>query len=169
MAIDIETRLRIFFASAPQNKRVIPVIQIQHSEILVPVIIWKEALPGQIVLENGQSVAVESANFTEQLAGTPAHLDQEFTFTISTVGIEQRFRDILDAIPIDTEEKISLTYREYLSDDLTIPQAVARLQVEGLSYQEGAATISAVSPRLNITRTGELYAPRDVPMLRGFL
>ena len=32
-----------------------------------------------------------------------------------------------------------------------------------------AASLSAVTPRLNITRTGEIYSPRDVPMLRGFL
>jgi len=60
-------------------------------------------------------------------------------------------------------------YREYLSDDLQGPQAVAVLQIESITYMLGAAGISAVSPRLNITRTGELYVPRDIPMLRGFL
>jgi hypothetical protein len=62
-----------------------------------------------------------------------------------------------------------IIYREFLSDDLAAPQATARLQAESISYVKGAANITAVSPRLNITRTGEIYDMRTVPMLRGFL
>ena len=85
------------------------------------------------------------------------------------MDIEDAFRAELDLIPVTTQEKIAVVYREYLSNDLVNAQATATLQVESVSYVKGAATISAVSPRLNITRTGELYAPKDIPMLRGFL
>lgn len=202
MSLDIDARLKTFFASAPQTKYVVPVLEIRHSAMSKVWYLWREAPggPGRqmailledgsvllteigeiltteeavaagavITLESGIVVAPESANFSAELAGTPAHLDQEFHFTLSTVDIEDQFRNELDRIPIDTQEKIALVYREYLSDDLTYPNVVASLQVESLSYQRGAATISAVSPRLNITRTGELYTPRDIPMLRGFL
>jgi hypothetical protein len=70
---------------------------------------------------------------------------------------------------VDTTEKIRVVYREFLSDDLTAAQATAVLQAESISYSIGAAHISAVSPRLNMSRTGELYAPKEIPMLRGFL
>lgn len=201
MALDIDARLKRFFASAPQTKYMFPVLQISHSAMSKVWYLWREAPARErasiittesgsvlltesgevltladgvvgglaITLETGAIVVPEPANFSAKLAGTPAHLDQEFSFTLSTVDIEDQFRAELDRIPIDTQEKIALTYREYLSDDLAYPTTVAVLQVESLSFERGAATISAVSPRLNITRTGELYSPRDIPMLRGFL
>ena len=201
MSLDIDARLKTFFASAPQTKYVVPVLEIRHSAMSQVWYLWREAPGGSranairlengqflltetgeildteaalaagavITLETGETVAPQPANFSVKLAGTPAHLDQEFSFTLSTVDIEDQFRAELDRIPIATQEKIALTYREYLSDDLTYPNVVAALQVESLSFERGAATISAVSPRLNITRTGELYTPRDIPMLRGFL
>lgn len=169
MSLDIDARLKTFFASAPQTKYVVPMLEIQHSAMSKIWYLWREAITGTITLETGAIVQPEAANFSAKLAGTPAHLDQEFSFTLSTVDIEDQFRDELDRIPIDTEEKIALTYREYLSDDLTYPNVVAVLQVESLSFERGAATVSAVSPRLNVSRTGELYTPRDIPMLRGFL
>lgn len=169
MALDIDARLRIFFASSPQNRYRFPVLEIRHSAMGKVWYLWREARTGTLQTETGATIHPEAANFSEKLAGTPAHLDQEFSFTINTVDIDDEFRAQLDLIPIDTQEKIVLVYREYLSDDLTFPTIVAPLQVESLSYERGAATISAVSPRLNITRTGELYTPRDIPMLRGFL
>ena len=169
MALDIATRLKTFFASAPQTKYVFPVLSISHSAMTKTWHLWREAKTGTLTTETGFVIHPEAANFSANLAGTPANLDQEFSFTLSTVDIDDTFRAELDRIPIDTPEKIMLVYREYLSDDLTYPTTVATLQVESLSYERGAATISAVSPRLNITRTGELYTPREIPMLRGFL
>ena len=84
-------------------------------------------------------------------------------------AIEDTFRAEMDRIPINTTEKIVIVIREYLSDNLSTAVTEGTLQVESISYAKGAASISAVSPRLNITRTGELYSPRDIPMLRGFL
>lgn len=169
MSLDIDARLKRFFASAPQTKYAFPVLSLYHSAMSKIWHLWREAKTGTVTTETGEVITLEAANFSAKLAGTPAHLDQEFSFTLSTVDIEDTFRAELDRIPLDTQEKIALTYREYLSDDLSYPTSVAVLQVESLSYERGAATISAVSPRLNITRTGELYTPRDIPMLRGFL
>lgn len=169
MSLDIDARLKTFFASAPQTKYAFPVLQISHSAMSQVWYLWREAVTGTLITEAGTVIHPVAAKFSEKMAGTPAHLDQEFSFTISTVDIEDQFRAELDRIPIDTQEKIALVYRQYLSDDLRYPTTVATLQVESLSYERGAATLSAVSPRLNITRTGELYTPRDIPMLRGFL
>ena len=112
---------------------------------------------------------MEPCNIEIKLAGSQGNLDQAFDIRLGLVDIEDVFREQLDLIPVATLEKIQIVYREYLSDDLTTPQATATLQAESISYAIGAATISAVSPRLNISRTGELYTPKDIPMLRGFL
>jgi hypothetical protein len=168
MSLDIESRLRVFLASAPAALRTIQTLEFSHSAMTKTYYLWREPYDGEITTEDGVR-AVEPVNFEIKLAGTEAHLDQHFEIRLDTTQISDEFREQLDLIPIDTLERIRCVYREYLSDDLTDVLARAVLQVESISYQLGAASIAAVSPRLNITRTGELYTPRDIPMLRGFL
>jgi hypothetical protein len=168
MSLDLESRLRTFLASAPQTIWPIQTLQISHSAMSKTYHLWREPYAGQTVAD-GVLVDMQACNTEIKLAGNEGHLDQAFDIKIGLVDIEDEFREQLDRIPVDTTEKIKVVYREYLSDDLATAQATAVLQAESISYAIGAATISAVSPRLNMTRTGELYAPKDVPMLRGFL
>ena len=168
MSLDIETRLRRFLASAPQTIWTIATLQVSHSAMSKTYHLWREPYAGQTVVD-GVLVDMDPCNIEIKLAGNEGHLDQKFDIRIGLVDIEDEFREQLDRIPVDTTEKIKVVYREYLSDDLTTAQATAVLQAEGISYALGAASISAVSPRLNMSRTGELYAPKDIPMLRGFL
>ena len=168
MSLDLEDRLKVFFASAPQNVWPIQVIQISHSAMTQAYTLWREPYAGQVTID-GVVTDVQPANIEIKLAGSEGNLDQKFDIRLGLVDIEDEFRAEMDSIPIATTEKITIIYREYLSDDLTEPQATATLQVESISYAIGAASISAVSPRLSILRTGETYNPRDCPMLRGFL
>lgn len=168
MSLDLESRLRTFLASAPQTIWAIQTLEISHSAMSKTYHLWREPYAGQTVV-NGVTVAMQPCNIEIKLAGNEGHLDQRFDIRIGLVDIEDEFREQLDRIPVSTTEKIRIVYREYLSDDLATEQASAVLQAESISCTIGAASISAVAPRLNITRTGELYAPRDVPMLRGFL
>ncbi|MHB8947559.1 MAG: hypothetical protein ACYC4S_00660 [Rhodoferax sp.] len=164
MSLDLETRLRTFFASAPQTIHPIQTLQISHSAMSKTYHLWREPYAG-----TAGGFAMEPINFEIKLAGSPGHLDQKFDIQLCLVDAMDEFRDQMDRIPVNTLEKIAVVYREYLSDDLVNAQATATLQVESISYVKGAASLSAVSPRLNVTRTGELYTPKDVPMLRGFL
>jgi hypothetical protein len=168
MSLDIESGLRAFLASAPQGIWPIATLQISHSAMSKTYHLWREPYTG-VTVAAGVEMAMAPCNFEIKLAGSGGHLDQKFDIRLGLVGIEDEFREQLDRIPVDTTEKIRIVYREYLSDDLAEPQATAVLVAETVSYVIGAASISAVSPRLNVTRTGELYAPKDVPMLRGFL
>lgn len=168
MSLDLESRLRGFLASAPQNVWPIATLQIGHSAMSKTYQLWREPYAG-VTSAAGVAMDMEPCNFEIKLAGSAGHLDQKFDIRLGLVGNEDEFREQLDRIPVDTAEKIRIVYREYLSDDLDEPQATAALEAESISYVIGAASISAVSPRLNVTRTGELYAPKDVPMLRGFL
>lgn len=164
----IEERMRIFLASAPSSKRSIQVIEIRHSSITTQYF-WREPYAGSVTLDDESIVSVSPLNMAIKIAGNEAHLDQKFDVTFDTTDITDAFREVLDSIPLSTRERVILVYREYLSDDLTTPQITATLQVESISYNKGAASISAVSPRLNMTRTGQIYSYRQFPSLRGFL
>ena len=168
MSLDIAAQLKVFFASSPQTKHEIETLQISHSAMTKTYYLWAEPYPGSITTETGVH-PVEPLNFNIKLAGSSGNLDQKFTIGIDTTSVNDEFREQMDLIPVATLEKIQLVYRRYLSDDLAHAQSTAVLQVESISYKIGAATLSAVSPRLNISRTGELYAPKEIPMLRGFL
>jgi hypothetical protein len=168
MSLDIESRLRAFLASAPQTIWPITTLEISHSAMSRTFHLWREPYAG-VTSAGGVAMTMEPCNIEIKLAGSEGHLDQKFDIRLGLVDIEDIFREQLDRIPVDTMEKIRIIYREYLSDDLDEPQATATLQAESISYAIGAAQISAVSPRLNVSRTGELYSPKEVPMLRGFL
>ncbi|MFS2047571.1 hypothetical protein ACEN9J_03185 [Variovorax sp. Varisp41] len=165
---DLEEQLRIWLASVPPTKHAISTIELSHSAMSKVWRLWREPYIGAITTEVGV-VEVIPVNLQIKLAGSEANLDQKFDITMDTTDVADTFREEMDRIPIDTTEKIRAVYREYLSDDLTEAQMTAVLQVESIAYTIGAATISAVSPRLNVTRTGEIYSTRDVPMLRGFV
>lgn len=168
MSLDLESRLRTFLASAPQRIWPVQTLEISHSAMSKPYHLWREPYAGQTEA-NGAMVDMQPCNIEIKLAGSEGHLDQKFDIRIGLTDIEDEFRDELDRIPVDTAEKIRVVYREFLSDDLTDSQATAVLQAESISYAIGAAHISAVSPRLNMVRTGELYTPKEIPMLRGFI
>ncbi|WP_041742282.1 DUF1833 family protein [Collimonas fungivorans] len=169
MSLDIETRLRVFLASAPQRIWPIQTLQISHSAMSKTYHLWREPYNGKTTIEGGVVVNMEPVNIEIKLAGSDGNLDQKFDIRLGLVDIEDEFRTELDRIPINTNEKIRIVYREYLSDDLASAQSTATLQAESVSFVIGAANISAVSPRLNITRTGETYNPKEIPTLRGFL
>ena len=168
MSLDLETRLKAFLASAPQTIHAVQTLEISHSAMSQTFHLWREPYAGTTSV-GGVVKVMTPCNIEIKLAGSEGHLDQKFTIAISTVDPENTLRNELDRIPVATLEKIVVVYREFLSDDLTAPQATARLQVESISYVKGAANLTAVSPRLNMLRTGETYTPKDIPMLRGFL
>lgn len=168
MSLDLEARLRVFLASAPQAVHAIQVIEISHPSMSRTFYLWREPYAGTVTID-GAPRTVEAANIEISLAGAAGHLDQRYDIKLGLADSQDIFRAEIDRIPVNTKLKATLVYREYLSDDLANAQAVARLQVEAVSWMKGAANITAVSPRLNSNRTGELFSPKDVPMLRGFL
>lgn len=168
MSLDIEQKLRVFFASSPQRKRRVETLEIGHSAMSKTYYLWKQPYEGEITTEDGVRT-VQPLNFEAQIAGSEGHLDQVFEIPIDTTDAEDDFRAEMDRIPLGTTERVRLVYREYLSDDLTDMLTRASLQVETVVYTLGAAKINAASPRFNITATGERYLPRDIPMLRNFL
>jgi hypothetical protein len=167
MSLDLEARLRVFLASAPQTLHPIQTLEISHSA-MTTWNLWREPYTGTTTVA-GVVKTMTSANISIKLAGSQGHLDQVFQFQLGLVDSMDLFREQMDLVPVDTLEKVIVIYRDFLSDQLDAPQATARLQIESISWVKGAANFSAVSPRLNVTRTGESYNPREIPTLRGFL
>ncbi len=169
MALDMQERLLRFLASAPQNDRSIIVLEVSHSAFSKTWRLWREPYAGQVTLETGAVVAVECINFAIKLAGSEGNLDQSYEISLDTTDVQDTFRAEMARVPIGTAERVRVTYREYLASYLAAPSAgPVPLQLEAVPYIRGTATLKAVSPRLNATRTGEIYAPRNIPMLRGF-
>jgi hypothetical protein len=168
MSLDLSQRLKVFLASAPQSIWTIQTFQFSHSAMSQVFNLWREPYVG-VTFDGGLSMTMSPCNIEMSLAGSPVNLDQVFNIKLGLVDINDTFRQQMKLIPLTTTEKVQVVYREYLSDDLTTPQASVTLQMESISYQIGAANITAVSPRLSMLRTGELYTTRDVPMLRGLL
>ncbi|MCZ2498134.1 DUF1833 domain-containing protein [Xylophilus sp. Kf1] len=164
-AADLSTRLRRFLACAPQNVRSVVVAEISHSAFSRTWWLWRERQAKVVTLDTGAAVEVLCTNIEFKLAASDGTLNQRFDVAIDTVDKADTFRRELKAIPVDSDEPAVLVYREYLSDDLTFPEAVVHLQVETCSYQRGAATLVATSPRYDLNRTGEIYSRRDIPML----
>jgi hypothetical protein len=169
MSLDVETRLKTYLVSAPAAVRSIKTVELSHSQMSQTYYLWQEPYEGTITTESGVRT-VQPVHFEIDWAGAEGHLDQAFDVRLDTTDIEDEFREELDRISVGTTEKIVMVYREYLSDDLAdIVAGPATLQVEAVSFKRGVASMSAVSPRFNTTRTGEIYGPRDIPMQRGFL
>lgn len=167
MSLDIANRLARFLASAPQNIHPVQVLQFSHSA-MTTYTLWREPYTGSVTI-NGVATAVLPLNMEIKLAGSANNLDQRYDIRVDTVDINDLFRAAIDGVPLTSLERIKVAYFEFLSDDLTTPLVTATLQAESVTWQKGAALITAVAPRLSINRTGETYSVRDVPMLRGFL
>ncbi len=168
MALDIDERLKRYLASNPPGEYPIYTLAIQHPDLSKVFRFWNQPGVGWLDVE-GELMEHRSCNFFVERSGTNANLDQIFNIDIDAVDSQDEFRSELDRIPIDTKQRIVNVYREFLYPVLDAPTAVARLQAESLTYVKGAVRIEAVSPRYNMLRTGEVYSPLTVPMLRGFM
>jgi hypothetical protein len=167
MSLDLANSLRVLLSSAPARLRTVPVVQLSHSAMTRSYYLWREPYVGSVTTELGVQT-VEPLNFEIKLPASESNLDQQFDITLDTTDIADTLRTELARIPLDTTERVQLIYREYISDDLSSIVARSVLQVESIAYKLGAATLSAVSRRLNTHATGKIYSSQSIPMLRGF-
>lgn len=168
MSTDIEARLREYYATSPPAVREVGVLVISHSALERRFVFWPEPYAGQVVSDEYGPLDVMYAPMMLERAGSEASLDQEYRVTLDTTDAQDDFRNQLDAIPLNTSERIRIDILTFLSDDLASQQESATLQAETVSWIIGTATITAVVPRYNVLSTGELYEPGVVPMLRAF-
>lgn len=98
-------------------------------------------------------------------------LVQALSITLGDVGeiIAKEIEAVWEANGMN--ERPTLTYRAFRSDDLAAPIAGSErvLEIASVTTTREGASFEAQAPELNASRTGILYALEDFPMLRGFL
>ena len=75
--ISLEQRLKVFFASAPQNIYSIQVLEISHSMMPKTYYLWREPRFGQVRINVTTYVDVQPLNIEVKVAGTSNNLDQK--------------------------------------------------------------------------------------------
>ena len=165
---DLEERLKVFWASSPKKFHRVFVISIFHSLMSKTYYLWREPYSSPVTIPDVGVVSPTPANIDATVSGSETDLDQKVDINIDTTYSLAILRSELDRIPLGADN-IAIGYYEYLSDDLINCLSRADLQCESISFMRGTATMTAISPRLNKTRTGSVYSPKDFPTLRGFL
>jgi hypothetical protein len=163
-----EERMKIFWASSPQNVRPIPTFQFSHSAFSSSYYYWTEPYVGTVTSETDTTLTMNPANINVSLANSTNNLDQNYTFVVDLTDAQDVFRTALNSVPISTNEEIQMVYREYLSDTLAVVQTYVNLIITKIAYNQKGASITACTPRLNLTSTGLIYSPGNIPTLRGF-
>jgi len=158
--------LKILLATYPVGEYLIDTLEISHSLFSQPYYLTRESVGLSASIEGGVLKNFTGANIEITLNSTKSDLDQNFSFTIQ--DLENIFDDELDLIPLEDTEDILLTYRGFLSTDLSEPaQGPIVLQAIGASQDKGVFTVTAGAPQLNWNKTGVIYNYDSFPPLRA--
>lgn len=162
----IEDNLRELLATYPVGEYLIDTIEIYHSLFTQSYYLTRETEGLTAAIEGGASKYFTGANIEITLNSTKSDLDQNFSFTIQ--DLENVLDDELENVPLNNTEDIKITYRGFISSDLSEPaQGPIVLEAISVSQEKGAFTVVAGAPQLNWNKTGEIYSYDDWPTLRA--
>lgn len=105
---------------------------------------------------------------TIQRSGMLGDLDQTLTVSVSGLGdiLPDEFERVLEGQFADV--KPTVNYRLYSSDNLNTPiHYLLGLQLAGVSMNNKAVTFKAESPRLNTSKTGDIFSLDRFSGLKG--
>lgn len=103
-----------------------------------------------------------------QRSGMLGDLDQTLTVSISGLGdvLPDEFERVIEGQYSDV--KPTVNYRLYSSDNLNTPiHYLLGLQLSGVSMNHKAVTFKAESPRLNTSKTGDIFSLDRFSGLKG--
>ena len=149
----------------PKGIYPIETIEISHSLLSQTYFLTKEPEGITATIETSNVVSFLGANITIKLNSKKADLDANFSFTLQDPN--NVLDDELSRIPLEDEEKISLIYRVFNSNDLSFPAFYFYLSVFEVNQERGAFTMTAGADQLNFKRTGEDYNFKRFEMLRA--
>ncbi|ENV94145.1 hypothetical protein F937_03549 [Acinetobacter calcoaceticus ANC 3680] len=118
--------------------------------------------------EGGGQVFYEYLPMSIQRSGMLGDLDQTLTVSVSGLGdiLPDEFERALEGQFADV--KPTVNYRLYSSDNLNTPiHYLLGLQLAGVSMNHKAVTFKAESPRLNISKTGDIFSLDRFSGLKG--
>jgi len=118
--------------------------------------------------EGGGQFFYEYLPVSIQRSGMLGDLDQTLTVSVSGLGdvLPDEFERIMEGQ--FTDVKPNVNYRIYSSDNLNSPiHYLLGLQLAGVSMDNKSVTFKAESPRLNTTKTGDIFALDRFSGLKG--
>lgn len=102
--------------------------------------------------------------------GSGTDMDQSIRVTLGDVGsILPQQLELIDTFNANTIKPI-VRYRAYRSDNLTTPLTVTPviLEMKRVTFNRQGCAFEAVSPYLNVGRTGVVYTTKDFPTMKAF-
>lgn len=161
-----------FFFNSASNIVALETLQISHPSFSKTYYIVRNAINGiTAYLEDGVTmVTFDYYPLQIKQTGATDDLDQTMQIDLGDLG---------EIVPMEIDRafaagtmttKPTLVYRVYRSDDLTAPMdGPFRFEITSIGSQGGSSSFTAEAPRLNSSRTGEIYTIDRFPMLAGFL
>ena len=127
---------------------------------------------------DGVTVTLETAEEAE-FSWYPLEITQLADMADLDTGIRIDFGDLGEVLPRELDavaeadafdEKPSVVYRVYRSQDLTTPMiGPVNLEATTFAFTDEGASFEASAPYVNRNRTGETYNLTRFPMLRGLV
>lgn len=163
------SRYSEFYLNSASSIVKLDVLTISHPNFTQVFNIVRNAIAGvTVMLETGAIVAFEYYPLQITPTGSDTDLDQVLKCTLGDLG--QLLPQQLDAVRTAGTFKIKpkLVYRQYRSDDLTLPiEGPDAFTIDSIAFDGKGATFQASAPRVNLTGTGQRYTFDRFPMLRG--
>lgn len=160
-----------FFFNSSSSVRQLETLQIFHPSFSKTYWIVRNNVNGLIAkIEDGTTQTFEYYPLSIKPTGSQDDLDQTMQIQLGDLG---------EVVPAEIDlcfaagtmlTKPILTYRVYRSDDLTAPMDGPFIyEITTIAQKRSQAAFTATAPKLNTSRTGEIYSIDRFPMLAGFL
>ena len=132
--------LEVVYASAPTDQVIIHTLEIKHPSIDT-IRICADYADHEVTLEDASVVTFEQSGFDIELPNKDTSGNQVLTFAVSNVdGVAQAALDTA----LEAGGQITITYRAYLSSDLTTPaQPPTVMTLIGATFQAGTVQLKA--------------------------
>lgn len=160
-----------FFGSSPATVR-LQLLEISHPSFSTTYRVVRNAIGGISVTHEGPAGPFAYTHYPLKIkvVGSGNDLEQAMEISFGDVGqvLPNEIAAVMEANT--TQTKPSVTYREYSSDNLTVPLGTPLThEITTIAFNKQGATFTTKPPAFNRTRTGKLYTIAQFPMLRGFI
>lgn len=163
-AVDDYKRL---LASYPKGQYIIDTFEIYHPLISQRYFLTNDTDDVTATDESSNVRTYESTQIKVDLNDTSDDLDQNFRFTFA--DLNNVWDDEIDRVPLGDTTPMSITYRSYVSTNLSEPSVVYRLFVLNISQSHNSITLDCGANQLNWHQTGVVYDFDTFPMMRGLI
>lgn len=160
-----------FFLNSKSSVVQLELLEISHSVFSKTYYIVRNATQGvTVTLEDSSTQFFEYYPLRITPLGSKGDLDQVISIDLGDLG--EIVPTELDNVKFSNkfDEKPTVKYRTYRSDDLTAPLlGPFTLEISNFAFNDEGCSFEAKAPSLNINATGEFYKVARFPMLRGFV